>query len=145
MEVGPVFGLNIGDLLEIYDPDLQSWKMSGCLFTGDYGKSSGPLPKSGIMRSGKIYGQVTWVRRIYEKDFLLLPTPKAQDGGAIVGRMKIKNLKNVKTFGGTINTPRYYLLMKHNIKFTPMMSEYLMGYPEKWTDLKELGMQLFLK
>jgi DNA (cytosine-5)-methyltransferase 1 len=75
METGLVFGLSIGDLLEIYDPDSQLWKMSGCLFTGDYAKSSGPLPKSGMMRSGRIYGQATWVRRTGGKESGLWPTP----------------------------------------------------------------------
>ena len=76
MERGLVFGLNIGDLLEIYDPDSQSWKMSGCLFTGDYAKSSGALPKSGMMQNGKIYGQATWVRRTDGNESGLWHTPR---------------------------------------------------------------------
>jgi len=79
MEAGPVFGLNIGDLLEIYDRDSQSWKMSECLFTGDYARSSGPLRKSGMMRNGRIYVQATWVHRTGGKESGLWPTPTTQE------------------------------------------------------------------
>ena len=80
MEKGLVFGLNIGDLLEIYDRDSRSWKMSGCLFTGDYAKCSGALPKSGMMRNGRIYAQATWARRTGGKESGLLPTPNTMEG-----------------------------------------------------------------
>jgi hypothetical protein len=67
-ERGLVFGLSIGDLLEIYDRDSQSWKMSGSLFGGDYAKSSGALLKSGMMRNGRIYAQETWVQSTKGKE-----------------------------------------------------------------------------
>lgn len=79
MEKGPVFGLSIGELLTIYDHDTQSWKMSGCLFTGDYAKYSGALPKSGMMRNGRIYEQATWVPRTAGKESGLWPTPVSYD------------------------------------------------------------------
>jgi len=81
MEKGQVFGLNIGELLTIYDHDSQSWKMSECLFTGDYGKYSEALPRSGIMLNGKIYEQATWVRRTGGKESGLLPTPIKERAG----------------------------------------------------------------
>ena len=79
MEKGPVFGLNIGELLTIYDRDSRSWKMSECLFTGDYARYSGPLRKSGMMRNGRIYEQATWVRRTGGKESGLWPTPTTQE------------------------------------------------------------------
>jgi len=79
MEKGQVFGLNIGELLTIYDHDLQLWKMSECLFTGDFGKYSEALPRSGIMLNGKIYEQATWVPRTGGKGYGLLPTPVSYD------------------------------------------------------------------
>ena len=77
MEKGLVFGLSIGDLLTIYDRDTQSWKMSECLFTGDFARYSEALPKSGMMRNGRIYAQATWVPRTAGKESGLLPTPAA--------------------------------------------------------------------
>jgi len=79
MEKGPVFGLNIGELLTIYDRDSRSWKMSECLFTGDYARYSGPLRKSGMMRNGRIYEQATWVPRTKGKESGLWPTPTTQE------------------------------------------------------------------
>ena len=78
MEKGLVFGLSIGELLTIYDHDSRSWKMSGCLFTGDYARSSAPLRKSGIMLNGRIYEQATWVLRTEGKESGLWPTPQAR-------------------------------------------------------------------
>ncbi len=79
MEKGLVFGLSIGELLTIYDPDSQSWKMSGCLFTGDYARYSAAFPKSGIMLNGRIYEQATWVPRTAGKESGLWPTPVSYD------------------------------------------------------------------
>ena len=80
MEKGPVFGLSIGELLTIYDPDSRSWKMSECLFTGDYARYSAAFPKSGIMRNGRIYAQATWAPRTGGKESGLWRTPNAGDG-----------------------------------------------------------------
>ena len=49
--------MSIGELLAIYDPDSQSWKMSERLLIGDLMRYSEALPKSGIMRNGRIYEQ----------------------------------------------------------------------------------------
>jgi hypothetical protein len=89
MEKGPVFGLSIGDLLTIYDPDSQSWKMSECLFTGDYARYSEAFPKSGIMLNGRIYEQATWVPRTGGKESGLWPTPNTMEG------IKPKSLESI--------------------------------------------------
>jgi len=88
MEKGQVFGLNIGELLTIYDRDSQSWKMSECLFTGDYAKYSEALPKSGMMRNGRIYEQATWARRTEGRESGLWRTPAAHDPGVSPERLE---------------------------------------------------------
>jgi hypothetical protein len=88
MEKGPVFVLSIGDLLTIYDPDSQSWKMSECLFTGDFARYSEALPKSGIMLNGRIYAQATWVLRTGGKESGLWRTPAAHDPGVSPERLE---------------------------------------------------------
>jgi hypothetical protein len=75
MEKGLVFGLNIGELLGIYNPDLQLWKMSGLYLFEDLIPSLDRLPKSGIMQNGRIYEQATWVRRIEGNESGLWLTP----------------------------------------------------------------------
>ena len=100
MEKGLVFGLNIGELLTIYDHDSQSWKMSECLFTGDYGKYSDPLPRSGIMLNGKIYEQATWVHHTGGKGSGSLPTPQARDTG-VIRQSKVDFLNKTKGVHGS--------------------------------------------
>ena len=88
MEKGPVFGLSIGELLTIYDHDSRSWKMSECLFTGDYARYSAAFPKSGIMLNGRIYAQATWVLRTGGKESGLWRTPAAHDPGVSPERLE---------------------------------------------------------
>ena len=152
MEVGPVFGLNIGDLLEIYDPDSQSWKMSGCLFTGDYGKSSAPLPKSGIMRNGKVYVLVSLECTISGNECGLWPTPAASDGmGGIAKKtaeLKAKGLCRPSgvRMGSSLKWEKR-ITDTYNGKghLNPNLSEWLMGYPINWTELLRAETRLSLK
>ncbi len=75
LDRGPVFGLSIGDLLGIYDPESQSWKTSVLSLFEEWTEYLVRFPKSGIMLNGRIYGQATWVRRIGGKESGLWPTP----------------------------------------------------------------------
>ena len=105
MEKGPVFGLSIGELLTIYDRDSRSWKMSECLFTGDYAKYSEALPKSGIMRNGRIYAQATWARRTGGKESGLWPTPNTMEG------IVPKTLERIVEYNQKARPGRNYLAM----------------------------------
>ena len=87
---GLVFGLSIGDLLTIYDRESQSWKMSECLFTGDFATYLEALPKSGMMRNGKIYEQRMWVRRTEGSESGLWLTPSTVD----IGERSEKSMEN---------------------------------------------------
>lgn len=148
MEKGLVFGLNIGELLEIYDHDSRSWKMSGCLFTGDYAKSWGPLPKSGIMRNGQIYQLQTSELAIRGKGFGLLPTPRASDYRRL--RFKKETLQKVVTKNQnsgnnfSLSIPEI-VTWKTGKSLKVSFVEIMMGYPKKWTDLKDSEMRLSLK
>ena len=63
------------ELLAIYDQGSQSWKMSQISLFADCQQYAERLPKSGIMRNGKLYQRPCLAHPIYEKDFFLLPTP----------------------------------------------------------------------
>ena len=173
MERGLVFGLNIGELLTIYDHDSQLWKMSGCLFTGDYAKYSEAFPRSGIMLSGRIYEQATWAQRTKGKESGLWPTPQASDGEGGIGHSPKAGGMNLRTKVATWPTPEAncgkrgsqpkikagpsVLMPTYTInqavrdrtgkagKLNPVWVEWLMGYPAKWTDLKDSEMRLSLK
>ena len=151
MEKGLVFGLNIGDLLEIYDHSLQSWKMSGCLFTGDYAKSSEVLPKSGIMLNGKIYEQRTWVRRTGGNGFGLLPTPQARAQQDCPAERKRNtpclesHINIMEKTTGQLNPQFVEWLMGYPLNFTDMRVDLQINFTEEWTDLKDSEIQLSLK
>ena len=126
MEKGLVFGLNIGELLTIYDHDSQSWKMSECLFTGDYGKYSEALPRSGIMLNGKISEQATWVHRTGGKGSGLLPTPRAQEiddsNGDVCQESNSIRRKSGKRYGASLTT-----IIKHQAKWPTPRTRGLCG------------------
>ena len=70
-----VSGLNTPVSLAKYDRDTQSWKTSERLLTGDLIEFSEALPKSGMMRNGRIYELPMSERPTKGKESGLLPTP----------------------------------------------------------------------
>ena len=151
MEKGQVFGLPCGQLLGEYNPDGSLLKMSGCLPGMDFQRFLITLPRSGMMRNGKIYEQRTWVRRIKGKGsgswptngmIKKFPTPRASDYNG-VGSLNSRSHKHgVKR--GDLNA-----IIQEKEQQTghlnPQWVDWLMGYPTGWTDFEDLGMQLFLK
>ena len=83
-EVGPVFGLRCTELLGTYDPDLQLWKTLERSLFEDLPMFWDRLPRSGMMRNGRIYAQRTWVLRTEGKESGLWLTPRAQESGETV-------------------------------------------------------------
>lgn len=65
-----------------YDPDTQSWKMSGDISLWGEQPSLESLPKSGMTRNGVLYQQPDWVRPIDATESLLWPTPLTNDSPA---------------------------------------------------------------
>ena len=127
MEKGLVFGLNIGDLLGIYDQDMQLWKTSVLSLFADSTEFLVRLPKSGIMRNGRIYEQATWVRRTKENEYglSLIPTPEASNGsqGAILNdNTKIVFLKSGKP-RKTSNLPTPTVTLYKNNTMSPAQTK----------------------
>ena len=78
---GQVFGLRCGVLLGSFDPDTLSLKTSVQLLFEDSTECLVRLPRSGMMRNGKIFVQRTWVRRIEGKESGSWLTPSVEDAG----------------------------------------------------------------
>lgn len=74
---GVVFGLPCKRQLGYYDPSSSSLKTLVLSLFADSTPSLHRLPRSGMMLSGRIYAQATWVRRTKEKGYGLLRTPDA--------------------------------------------------------------------
>jgi len=136
MEKGLVFGLKCGDLLGIYDQNFCLVKtLEPCLFE-DSIEYLDRLPKSGMMRNGKIYELQTWVHRTEENEYGLLPTPRASDG-SIAGRQKIQTTYSaaIKRYGKWGLRLSEVLAMTLGLMHQPQLSEWMMGFPIGWTDL----------
>lgn len=76
----PDFGVKCAELSVKYDPLMRSWKTAQCSSNEALSPSSVTLPKSGMMRSGKLWALTIAVPRTSEKEsgFLhSIPTPTA--------------------------------------------------------------------
>jgi hypothetical protein len=70
-----------GESFATYDHASRSWKTYQATFQWDSDEYSETWPKSGSMRSGRCYPRPELERPTSEKEFSLLPTPRANMGG----------------------------------------------------------------
>ncbi len=161
-EVGPVFGLKCTALFGIYDPDLQLWRTLERSLFEDLPMFWDRLPRSGMMRSGRIYEQKTWVLRTEGKGSGSWPTPKATEWkgangpgkGGHSGMYLTGAVKKWPTPHGLSSNQgqgdgEFGKAIRESTEATgqlnPTWVDWLMGYPIGWSDLEATGMQLSLK
>jgi hypothetical protein len=126
-----------------FDPDTSSWKTAQCSLLEDSIESLQTLPRSGMTRGGLLWELPMLERRTNAKEFGLLPTPVASDSkGQTKNTIQYKNKRFVRVsqttgteFGARLSGA--YHLMTGNILPTSF-SEWMMGWPLGWTDLKPL-------
>lgn len=131
-------------LLAKYDRDTRLWKTLQCSFLGDSEECLETFPKSGIMRGGVLWELTTWAHptAVSESGFWRIPTPLASDGSKPQANCKVRHLRNSK-FGARRYSVPYWILKNYNMRCTPTMSEWLMGYPISWTDSAPLATDKF--
>lgn len=105
--------------------------LQGCCqltLAGSLEEFSATWPKAGTMQAGRCYRRAPWVHHTHGKDCSLWPTPKAKDGshGGSIIQMKCRNLNDYlkKAFGP-------------EAKPNPNFTEWLMGFPQSYTALKD--------
>jgi hypothetical protein len=135
------YGERCGESFAKYDPDTSSWRTSQPLLTGDLERFSGTWPGSGMMRNGRVYRRASSVPRSADGGYSLLPTPTA--------KMEARNATSSRQpgsahHGGTTLTDWIWLNEGRGLP-SPTFVEWIMGYPERWTDLGRLATQSFLK
>jgi len=123
-----------------YDPDTSSWKTHQCSLLGDLEEFLETWPQWGLMRDGECWEQRTLEQTIRGTESGLWqtkwPTPVTSDasGAGRVGPRK----------GGNISSLKDYLSKWHKLAYPPVnITEYMMGWPLGWTDLKPLEMDKF--
>src|SRR5690606_9198759 len=72
-------GVKCGELFGILDLNTSSLKIVQLYLFEDLSKSYATFPKSGMMRSGKVYQTLLLDTHTKEKDCMLLPTPTKSD------------------------------------------------------------------
>lgn len=109
-----------------YDRDSSSWRTHRCLFQEALPWFSVTLPRWGMMRGGVCWERLTLGLRTNERGSGLWPTPTAHNAkeGAYPAEFERRTLTLGAMIGGKPN---------------PLWTEWLMGWPIGWTDLKPLG------
>ena len=114
-----------------FDPDTQSLRTLQMslpkMEDNTLSRFSGRFPKAGMMRNGKLYHQLQWVRRTYGRGSSLLPTPTAQDS---------KNSTLPPSQSDRDTVPGHLIREGHSGQLNPALVEWLMGYPAGWTELE---------
>ncbi len=159
----PVCGSTWRELSVRYDPDTSSWKTARCSSSEDLPWSSVTLPKWGMTRSGALWAQQTLARPINATGSGLWPTPtvfgnnnrpgaskKAGWGLAVAARMWPTPNAGSPNWGGTMrewggskNWVRREMPELAAGPLNPVWVEWLMGWPQGWTDLEPLAMDRF--
>jgi hypothetical protein len=140
-----------------YDQNLSMWKTPQCLLEGDWEKFSEIWPTWGSMRNGECWQRQTLGLNTIEKEFGLLPdgvnffhTPTTGADGGSNSRKALKKRKeaiwptpttpsgggNAGGSGAHKNAIKNGTYIPSSIN--PNLYEWLMGWPQGWTDLKPL-------
>ncbi len=152
--------------LAIWDQDLCFWKTYQRCLQGGWIAYSGRWPRSGTIRNGTAYKLQTLAPRISGTGCSYLPTPnhtEADHGGpnsrdssgrphlsAIAARLPTPTARDWKTGHKVTNheknrTPNGHSCqindLIHGGQLNPTWVEWLMGFPEGWTDLEDSATQ----
>lgn len=149
------YGLNFRESFAYFDRVSSSWKTSQACLVEGWDTFSETWPEAGMIRSGKAYRLPRLVRRISERGFSLLPTPRASmkegsKGGTRANgkpRSDIRDYAMVPTPTATMHKHGYSgqeakALLGPEIAggpINPDWIEHLMGFPIGWTDCKDLA------
>jgi len=126
-ESGQECGKKWQELLAKYDPNMFMWKTPQCLLGEESEQFLGTWPRWGSMRNGECYPQPKLAQNIEGKESGLWPTPTTPSGGGNCGGS-----------GAYKNALKNGTHIPHSIN--PNLYEWLMGWPQGWTDLKPLEM-----
>jgi len=127
-----------------YDPGSCSWRTAQCSLHGDLALFSETWPRWGTMRNGESSKQQTWEQTMHEDDSLYyaqtrsnakLPTPS---GTSNHGKNHVSG--RIDEWGGSSNRFRGTEIGKLHC---PRFEEWLMGWPDQWTELMPSGMDKF--
>lgn len=118
-----------------FDPNSSSWKTPQCSLLEGLDVFSETWPRWGTMRNGECSESLILEGGTCEKEYGLLPTPLATDGASAGSANRTKNGKywNLRDwYGVNMGTDPGLHARQRKAAFW----EWLMGWPENWTELK---------
>ena len=122
-----------------YSPDTCSWKTHQCSLLGDLEEFSETWPAWGLMRNGECWERQKLVQSTSEIESGLWGTPTTSQDFKPVRKLTPSEANG--THGvilvGSIGKEHPHLIGRY---LKPLVTEYLMGWPIGWTDLKPLEM-----
>jgi hypothetical protein len=140
-----------------FDPNMSMWKTHQCSLIEDWEQFSGIWPNSGSMLNGECWERQILEQSTTEKEYGLLPdnekffhTPTTGSSGGSNSRKALKKRKeaiwptpttpsgggNAGGSGAHKNALKNGTYIPSSIN--PNLYEWLMGWPQGWTDLKQL-------
>ncbi len=129
-------GLSSPEFLASFDPDTWLLKTSQACVVEGWQTFSETFPKSGTMRSGRVYRLPTLAHHIGENGFGLLPTPTATD---------YKDTGDPRKIAALLDNyqPRLTRIIasRHGLIPTPNFYEWMMGYAIGHTGFAPSGTQ----
>lgn len=136
-----------------------SWKTRQCSLLGDLESYSETWPRWGSMRDGECSERTTPELRTSEKEYGFWPTIRASDGerggrGDLIQAVRGNQNKHFKMYSTPVaddtghRKKRYAqggtaLSMQVGGQLNPMWTEWLMGWPSRWTALEPLEMDKY--
>lgn len=119
-----------------------SWKTPQTLLDGDSELWSETWPRWGMMRGGEFWGQDTPPQFINVTESGYWPTP--QVSGRIQGKMRDVSIHKSNVIGGhQLHLTGLLSLIGIAKDRYPAISEWVMGWPDGWSDLKPLATDKF--
>jgi hypothetical protein len=135
-----------------YDLNTSSWKTAQCLLLGGLEEFSETWPRWGLMRSGECWALDIFQPLTSDKESGFWPTPVKTDGFAVgwcETSINRKEAGETRPSGAHIGTGLKYdrrtFPYLSNGYPNPALTEWLMGWPTKFTDLQPLATDKFLE
>ena len=122
-----------------WDQDLSSWKIVQCLLPEDSQLYLGTWPRWGLMQNGVCLEQRPLVRNTKETACGSWGTPTTSQDYKPIRKLAPSEAsgKHGTILVGSIGKEHPHLIGRY---LRPLVTEYLMGWPIGWTDLKPLAM-----
>ncbi len=140
----PASGASLPGSLAFFDPASSSWKMFQLCLTGEWEQFSEIWPRAGMTRNGTACLLGPLVPGTFGRGFSWLPTPRAGDTHDHAGsKAVIANGRVVRESGEDFSISLATMAARNcwsdgheedTGPLNPVWQEWLMGFPEGWTD-----------